>query len=37
VAVLVTVFVSRLTAGHLPTDAPEITAWVTLIPLGLDS
>ena len=35
VAVLGTVFFSRLTAGHLPTDALEITAWVTLIPLAL--
>ena len=34
VAVLGTVFFSRLTAGHLPTDALEITAWVTLIPLA---
>jgi hypothetical protein len=35
VAVLGTVFFSRLTAGHLPTDALAITAWVTLIPLAL--
>jgi EmrB/QacA subfamily drug resistance transporter len=35
VAILGTVFFSRLTAGHLPTNALEITAWVTLIPLAL--
>ncbi|MGH2894677.1 MAG: MFS transporter, partial [Solirubrobacteraceae bacterium] len=35
VAVLGTVFFSRLTAGHLPTNALQITAWVTLIPLAL--
>jgi EmrB/QacA subfamily drug resistance transporter len=35
VAVLGTVFFSRLTAGHLPTDALQITAWATLIPLAL--
>jgi EmrB/QacA subfamily drug resistance transporter len=35
VAVLGTVFFSRLTAGHPPTSALEITAWVTLIPLAL--
>ncbi len=35
VAVLGTAFFSRLTAGHLPTDALAITAWVTLIPLAL--
>ena len=35
VAVLGTVFFSRLTDGHLPTDALAITAWVTLIPLAL--
>jgi EmrB/QacA subfamily drug resistance transporter len=35
VAVLGTVFFSRLTAAHLPTNALEITAWVTLIPLAL--
>ncbi|HEX3918022.1 MAG TPA: MFS transporter, partial [Caulobacteraceae bacterium] len=35
VAVLGTVFFSRLTAGHLPTDALATTAWVTLIPLAL--
>jgi len=35
VAVLGTIFFARLTAGHLPTDALAITAWVCLIPLAL--
>ncbi len=35
VAVLGTIFFSRLTGGHLPTDALQITAWATLIPLAL--
>ncbi|MGA9857055.1 MAG: MFS transporter [Solirubrobacteraceae bacterium] len=34
VAVLGTVFFSRLTAGHLPTEAMQIAAWVSLIPLA---
>jgi EmrB/QacA subfamily drug resistance transporter len=35
VAVLGTIFFSRLTGGHLPTDALQITAWATLVPLAL--
>ncbi len=35
VAVLGTVFLSRLTPGHFPTHALAITAWVTLIPLAI--
>jgi hypothetical protein len=35
VAVLGTVFFSRLTSGHLPTDALATTAWVCLIPLAI--
>ena len=33
VAVLGTVFFSRLTGGHLPTDALQIAAWVSIVPL----
>ena len=35
VAVLGTVFFSRLTGGHLPTDALQIAAWVSIVPLVL--
>ncbi len=35
VAVLGTIFFSRLTAGHLPTDALRTVAWVALIPLAI--
>jgi EmrB/QacA subfamily drug resistance transporter len=35
VAVLGTIFFSRLTGGHLPTDALQITAWASLIPLAI--
>jgi hypothetical protein len=35
VAVLGTVFFSRLTSGHLPTHALATTAWVALIPLAI--
>jgi cytochrome bd-type quinol oxidase subunit 2 len=35
VAVLGSIFFARLTAGHLPTDALAIAAWVSLIPLAL--
>ncbi|HEY5429300.1 MAG TPA: MFS transporter [Solirubrobacteraceae bacterium] len=35
VAVLGTIFFSHLTAGHLPTDALRIAAWVALAPLAV--
>ena len=35
VAVLGTVFFTRLTTGHLPTNAVASTAWVMLIPLAI--
>jgi cytochrome bd-type quinol oxidase subunit 2 len=35
VAVLGTIFFSRLTAGHLPTDALRTVAWVALIQLAI--
>jgi EmrB/QacA subfamily drug resistance transporter len=35
VAVLGTIFFSKLTVGHLPTDALATTAWVILIPLAI--
>jgi EmrB/QacA subfamily drug resistance transporter len=35
VAVLGTIFFARLTAGHLPTDALAVSAWVALIPLAI--
>ena len=35
VAGLGTIFFARLTAGHLPTDALQITAWAALVPLAV--